>query len=65
MVLSQSRIVRIEWNPKIIDRASKIKPVVPVLSQISPVHAIRSFFLNIVNFTEYEITEKPGRFKYR
>jgi len=47
MVLSQSRIVRIEWNPKIIGRASKNKPVVPVLNQISPVHAIPSFFLNI------------------
>jgi hypothetical protein len=47
MVLSQSRIARIEWNPKITGRASKIKPVAPVLSQIKPVHAIPSFFLNI------------------
>jgi hypothetical protein len=46
-VVSQSRIAHIEWNPKITDRASKIKPVVPVLNKINPVHAIPSFFLNI------------------
>ena len=57
MILSQSRAARIEWNPKITDRASKIKPVAPVLSQINPVHAFPSFFLTIFNFTEYEITE--------
>jgi hypothetical protein len=47
MVLSQSRIARIDWNPKITDRASKIKPAAPVLSQINPVQASPSFFLNI------------------
>jgi hypothetical protein len=47
MVLSQSRIALIEWNPKITDRASKIKQVAPILSQINSVDAIPSFFLNI------------------
>jgi hypothetical protein len=46
-LVSHSRNISILWNPKVHNRVQRSLPLVPILSQIDPVHTIPSYLSKI------------------
>jgi len=66
--LSESKTYHLLWNPNIHDRVHKSPPMVPILSEMHPVHTLPDSFpkihSNIIFLTTHTSSEWSLPFKY-